>query len=301
MAFKILTLDGGGARGLYSLHILKRISEEFKANLSSNFDMIVGTSTGAIIAAALSIDYPIGDLTKLYERDGARIFQRQRFSFHGYHRSKYKKDNLLAMLDSILGQKTMTDSKTRLVIPATDISNGSVFVFKSPYLEDFVRDADILLRDAVMASCSAPTYFDPQVVREYLIADGGLWANNPTMVGLTEALGKLKESITEIKILSIGTGTGHKYYKPDGSTRKSWGLLTGWKGSTLIDMILNLQSASVENTVGLILDQKNYVRLTFSTDKDLRLDDLRLLREMKSKADHDFTYSAARIKKLLTS
>jgi len=74
---RILAIDGGGIRGIYAAYILNRIAEEFGITFCKCFDLIVGTSTGAIIAAALATNHPISDVVKLYEQDGRRIFKKQ--------------------------------------------------------------------------------------------------------------------------------------------------------------------------------------------------------------------------------
>ena len=157
-------------------------------------------------------------------------------------------------MDQTFGSKTMSDTLTRLMIPATDIGNGQVFVFKSNYLEEFVRDKDIKIADAVLASCSAPTYFNPIVVKEYLLADGGLWANNPSMAALIEATGKMKTPVEKVRLLSIGTGIGNRYY-PHKAANIRWrkaGNLFGlsFYGTKLIEVLLNLQSKSVQKHDG---------------------------------------------------
>jgi patatin-like phospholipase/acyl hydrolase len=75
-----------------------------------------------------------------------------------------------------------------------------------------VRDREITVVDAVMASAAAPTFFDPVRVHEYLLADGGIWANNPSLVAYTEAVGKLGQNPDDVRVLSIGTGTGNQPY-----------------------------------------------------------------------------------------
>jgi uncharacterized protein len=75
--FKILSIDGGGIRGVYSAHILKRIEEEFKIKLHDYFDLVAGTSTGSIIAAAIACDISIDDVEQLYKDKGAKIFSRK--------------------------------------------------------------------------------------------------------------------------------------------------------------------------------------------------------------------------------
>lgn len=300
MTFKILAIDGGGIRGLYPAYILKRIHEEFKINFSEYFDLIIGTSTGSIIAGSLAVDYPIEKVVLLYEVEGEKIFSKNSFNFAGFYQSKYSKKYLEIVLNKVFGNKTLSDVKnTRLVIPATDIANGQVFVFKSSYLEEFVRDRNTKIVDAILSSCSAPTYFDPNKIENYLLADGGLWANNPTLVGLTEAIGKLKLDQDDVKILSVGTGLGKQYYSIDDALNKKWGLINGWEGSKLIEAILNLQSISTENIVKFLVKEDNYLRLNFISDRKLDLDNTKILENLKTKADHTFTYESEKIRNFL--
>ncbi|MBD2067229.1 patatin-like phospholipase family protein [Leptolyngbya sp. FACHB-671] len=301
MPFRILAIDGGGIRGLYAAYLLKKIHEELNVDFSEYFDLVIGTSTGSIIAGAIAVDYPIEKVVLLYEVEGRKIFSPNSFSFSGFYKSKYSKKYLEIILNKALGSKTLSDiKKTRLVIPATDIANGQVFVFKSSYLDEFVRDKNTKIVDAILASCSAPTYFDPNRVDNYLLADGGLWANNPALVGLTEAIGKLKISKDEVRILSIGTGVGSQYYEIDGAENRNWGITNGWQGSKLVDSILNLQSISSENMTRLILGENQYLRLNFSSDTKLSIDKFNILDSLKSRADQTFTYEVNKIRSFIS-
>ncbi len=300
MMFKILCIDGGGIRGIYPAYILHRIEEEYKIKINKFFDMVIGTSTGSIIAGAISIDYSLKDIVRIFEEKSSDIFRKRLFSFCGIVKSQYDKTVLQKILELTLGSKTLSETKIRLVIPATDIRNGNVHVFKSNYLSEFVRDKNIKISDAILASCSAPTYFDPQKVGDamYNLVDGGLWANNPSMVALTEAIGKLCYDKNDVKILSIGTGFNHITYDIESITGKSWGLLKNWKGKKLLEMILNLQSLNDTNRVKLIL-RDNYLRINYETEKELSLDNYKILEDMKNRADYSFTYNSERIKHFL--
>lgn len=297
--FNILAIDGGGIRGMYAAHILKRVSAELHVNFITQFDLITGTSTGSIIAAALAAGIAIDDVAAFYENEGHKVFLSQRFNLRGTLRSKYSKKELSNILNEFFQHQVLADAKTRLLIPATDISNGTVHVFKSPYLEEFVRDKNVRIADAVSASCSAPLYFDPQQVTPYLLSDGGLWANNPALVGLIEATGKLRIPIQNVRLFSVGAGMSRKYYNMSPKTT-NWGLAR-WKPLKLVSMILNLQSSSAENMVRLMLPQSSYVRINFSTDNELSLDDCSTsINDLKTKADFDFTHDSQKIRDLLT-
>lgn len=300
MSFRILTIDGGGVRGIYPAHILKRIEEVFQIRLHEIFDMVVGTSTGSIIASAIAVDYPLVDVVTIFEEKSQKIFRKRWLSFGGATKSRYRRKEIEDILRIALGSRTLSETKTRLVIPATDMVNGNVHVFKSKYLDEFVRDTNVKIADAVLASCAAPAFFDPKLVGEanYMLADGGLWANNPSTVALTEAIGKLGLDKNKVKILSIGTGSKQIGYQVGGAENRNWGILGGWRGKKLVNLILQLQSLSETNKAELIL-RENYLRLDHLSDKKLHLDDAKIVKEMKNRADFTFTRNSEKIKNFL--
>lgn len=294
---KLLAIDGGGIRGIYASHVLERIQKEFKTEFHSEFDLIAGTSTGSIIAAAIAFGIPISKVTELYREKGSSIFRPKRWTFGGTVAPRYSSEPLRAALVSVFEDATLSDARTRLVIPATDIGNGGVHVFKSAYDEKFVRDRNVKVVDAVLASCSAPSYFAPSRVGPYQLSDGGLWANNPSLVAVTEALTRLGAERSAIRLLSVGTGIGKNYY-PLSNVDKRWGFLNGWGISKFISMLLNLQAATASNVTQLILDKHQSVRVNFESDLPLSLDDIGTLDDLISRADKDFTHNSAAIRQL---
>ena len=190
-AFNILALDGGGIRGVYGAHVLAKLEDTLSAPVRERFDLIAGTSTGSILAGAASMNIPMETLVGLFESQAGRIFSRRRFSLFPFVRSRYSTHPLDRVIGEYVPEVTMGEVPTPLMITSSDISTGGVHVFKSRYLEDlgepYMRDGEVRLRDAILASCAAPTYFDPRQVGQYLLADGGLWANNPTIIAVIEA------------------------------------------------------------------------------------------------------------------
>ncbi|MDR2706884.1 MAG: patatin-like phospholipase family protein [Planctomycetaceae bacterium] len=245
--FKILSIDGGGFRGVYAAHILKRIEETYKVSWTTDFDMITGTSTGSIIAAGLVCGMSAKEVVDKYETLGKTVFKKKLscrlWGIGGLLSqcySPYNANNLKKELENVFGNKKLGDYKFPLLIPATDIANGTVYVFKSQYDNNFVRDKEMRVADAVLASCSAPIYFDPQHVGDYLLADGGLWANNPALIATVEAKRRFAQPLENVQILSLGTGESRLSYSMKPSCL-GWGFLTRWNKSQLIEMILNLQ------------------------------------------------------------
>ena len=161
-AFNILALDGGGTRGIYSAQLLASIERDAGAQVRERFDLIAGTSTGSIIAGAAAAGIPMSDVVRLFEEEAPRIFRRRWLgSFH--IRSKYPRPPLEQVIRSCVSDLTLGEVSTPLMIMGSDISTGGVHVFKSRYPkelgEPYVRDSDVSLGDAILASCAAPTYF----------------------------------------------------------------------------------------------------------------------------------------------
>jgi uncharacterized protein len=296
---KILSIDGGGIRGVFPAHILRCISTRLEINLHEHFDMIAGTSTGAIIAAAVACEIDPDKIISLYREYGELIFARKtpwwprKFGTEPVVHSVYDSDSLRKVLRDIFGERKLGEILKPLLLPATDIGNGCVHVFKSGYSKNFMRDKDVYVRDAVAASCSAPTFFDPTKVNEYLLADGGLWANNPSLAAVIDAKRRLKIDFSEIKILSLGTGHAKTCYGVQND--KKWGFATGWKGKEFISFIMSLQAQSTNNYLELMLEEGQMLRLNFESDQQLPLDDCSTVDDLISRADRVFTYCTPKI------
>ena len=294
--FYILALDGGGTRGVYSAQVLACIEELNGEPLRERFDLIAGTSTGSIIAGAAAAGIPMSRVVELFEKESPHIFKRRRLgSFH--IRSKYSRRPLEQVVRSFVSDLTLGEIATPLMIMSSDISTGGVHVFKSGYLRDlgqpYVRDADIVLSDAILASCAAPTYFDPVPVGDFRLADGGLWANNPSIIALTEAVAKFGRSVEQLRILSIGTGHSVNVY----AGNRLWGLFTGWGREKLVSYVLRLQSDASANMAKLLLTDR-YLRM----DPEIEawgLDDIEHLTNLKALATRDFALRSDEIAKHL--
>lgn len=295
---KILAIDGGGYRGVFAAHVLNRAEQEFSAAWKADFSLIAGTSTGSLIAAGLACGISAHDICEIYKSKGNEIFKKRRYSRLGLASSRYKSSSLKNVLTDIFGAKKLGEIDVPLLIPSTDIGNGCVHVLKSSYDPGFYRDPNVFVVDAIMASCSAPTYFDPHITEHYMLADGGLWANNPALIAAVEAKKRLGAKLEDLKVLSIGTGVGKKYYsqkKTISSHMLGWGFATRWGASKFIDMILNLQSETASNTLQLLLEEKQIVRVNFSSDRNLSLDDPSMYSDLCTKADREFTHKSEQI------
>lgn len=298
--FKILSIDGGGIRGIYPAYILQCIQDRLDVDVFKEFDMITGTSTGSIIAAGIACKKKPSEIVSLYQNHGANIFSQEKKSFwpsifkQGFH-SKYNNKCLREILQNEFYNTKLGSIEKPLLIPATDVGHGGVHVFKSSYSKDFTRDKNVAVSDAVLASCSAPIYFDPTKVGSYLLADGGVWANNPALAAVIDANYRLNISMEDIRVLSIGTGESRSAY--GAKMRDSWGFLTGWKGKEFISFLLSLQAQSTQNYLQLMLTDNQLIRLNFESDNPLPLDDASTLDDLVSRADRTFTHETAKLKK----
>lgn len=292
--FNILSIDGGGIRGVYAVAILCKMQENLAGHLQEKFDLITGTSTGAIIAAGLSVGIPPKTILDMYKDQGEYIFKKSLWG--GFIRPKYDNEKLKQVLDDVFEDKTFRETKTRLMVTATNISDGMPWVFKSHYHQRLTRDTDVKLADAVLASCSAPLYFNPYEHDEQLLVDGGLWANNPALAALVEALGhNIGISRYKIRLLSIGTGINIKHY-PLEWIEKEWGA-TRW-GVGLIDLIFNMQSFSVEKYLRTIMKEEQYLRINFTLDDNLGIGDVKTMDTLIEKGIDDYNKYEDEIKRL---
>jgi hypothetical protein len=232
--FKVLCIDGGGIKGLYSATILQHLEEQYNCSISDHFDMLCGTSTGGLIALALSLKIPAADIVRFYREEGGNIFP-QYTGIRWIHRiwsgfkqitwnGKFSDEPLKAALQKVFGDRVLGESQNLLCIPSYTITDARPWVFKFDHPEGgLVRDNATRYVDVALATSAAPTYFpvaeNPTHHNKQFI-DGGVWANNPTLVGFLESLnyfvGKGKEfqnlSILSMSSLTLtgGTRTGKK-------------------------------------------------------------------------------------------
>lgn len=246
--FKILSIDGGGIKGLYSASILKKFEEKFNCKTSDHFDMICGTSTGGLIALALSLKISAEEICEFYEKKGELIFPKnvkRKIPFFGIidygflkqiaKGGKYSDKGLKEALIEIFAENQIKDCNNLLCIPSYSITEAKPKVFKFDHDKGKMsRDNEAPIIDIALATSAAPTYFplaESKFYNNEQFIDGGVWANNPTLVGLLEALnyfvgnGKDKE-YDSIEILSLSSLTitgGKKTGLKRERSFKDWG------------------------------------------------------------------------------
>ncbi|BET29212.1 patatin-like phospholipase family protein [Wolbachia pipientis] len=256
MAKYILSVDGGGIRGIIPAIVLAEIEYRTKKPISQIFDLMVGTSTGGIIVAGLcNKQYSALDLVDLYQKDGPHIFKSSFFRrsiFSWLNCAQYSCKNIECVLNRYFGDSTLADATNNLMLTSYDIKNNYPFFFKS-WREDrnFIK-----LKDALRATTAAPTYFAPKYLKinqkEMVLVDGGVFANNPAACAY--ASGKRLFPNDDIIILSIGTGRTDRSI----ANSKRFGKI-GW-----IKPLIHVMFASSLDAVNYQLDQvigDKYIRI----------------------------------------
>lgn len=215
--FKVLAVDGGGIKGLFAATILAEF-ERVNGSIADHFDLLCGTSTGGLIALALAAGKSADEIVEFYLTWGPKIFPGRNFAVRFMKRRGLLFPNsrntdvvLRQAISEIIGDKRMQDSNSYLCIPTLSLINSAPYVFKTDHDESLKRDATVFMRDAALATSAAPFYFpvataDDRPGAEFV--DGGLWANNPSLIGLIEAIrffvGETKP-YDDLKILSLST------------------------------------------------------------------------------------------------
>jgi len=214
--FRILSLDGGGIKGVFTASVLATLEDDTGVSVADHFDLITGTSTGGIIAIGLGLGISAQEIRDFYHDKGASIFpgtslaERTGGFLRQLCKPKHSHADLRAALVQVFGDRKFGESKCRLTIPTYDAIAGRIFVMKTAHHERFKYDIDASAVDVALATSAAPTYFSAApfpIHKDASYVDGGVWANTPVMVGVTEAVGFLDVALEEIDVLSIGTTT----------------------------------------------------------------------------------------------
>ena len=256
--FQILSLDGGGLRGMYSAAVLARFEEDLGVTITDHFDLIAGTSTGGIIAVALGLGVRPRQIVEFYAKLGPTVFRDRGLAgaLRQLVRSKHRVAPLREALAGVFGERTFGESTKRLVITSFNLGSNAVYLFRTPHLPTLTRDWRESAVDVALATSAAPTYLPAVNLGGIRLVDGGVWANNPVMTAVIEAVGPLAVPPTAIKVLSLGTTTDI----PRRHRRLDRGGLIQWAHAG-VDVLMRAQSISVINHVGHLLGNSRIKRL----------------------------------------
>jgi uncharacterized protein len=251
---KVLAIDGGGIRGLIPALVLAEIERRTGRAAGELVDLVAGTSTGAIIACALTRPDPLPAerIAAIYVEEGPRIFDRTLLkritSADGYLDERYESDGLLEALRRHLGTARLADASPALLLTAYDLQRRRALLLR--------RDDDLSMVDAAHASSAAPTYFEPVRVGDATLVDGGVFATNPAVCAYAEAAGELE------LLLSLGTGE-HTRPLPY-ETVRDWGRLE-W-AQPVLDVVFDGIADAVDLQLSALL-AGDYVRLQTPLDE----------------------------------
>ncbi|HEY1772904.1 MAG TPA: CBASS cGAMP-activated phospholipase [Gammaproteobacteria bacterium] len=278
--FRILSIDGGGIKGLFAARLLSEleISLPRDKRLVDCFDMIVGTSTGGILALGIGLEVPCSQIYNLYVSEGKIIFSShgippwirkpwqftRRIFTHGYESAPLER-----ALRKVFGNQLFGESVLPLCVPAFEARYGDPNIFKTPHHPDYYLDGSMPAIEVALATSAAPTYFRPRVDGGYVLLDGGVLANNPAMVGIVDALACFDIAPKQIRLTSIGFGD-----KPYVIPR--WKTLFGgmWLFRKISIGMMSIQSKNTMGQAKLLLGSENILRIEPELGKNtIELDD----------------------------
>lgn len=278
---KILSIDGGGIRGIIPARVMQAIEERAGKPLCQLFDYIVGTSTGGILAmgAALPDDkgqprYRAADGLDFYISGGPRIFpEGPKYVARQFITAKYPARKLEQVFRERFGEATLGDSLTRVLVTAyaTNLSHPKFFKSWDP------KDQGYRMRDVARATSAAPTFFDPVELqgpkRSYTLIDGGVFANNPAMCGLADAIQQNPDvPLSDFLVVSLGAGDT-VYPFVNQFSGLGWGVVEWMIGLRVFHLFLDGSIDAVTYQLNAILGPQRFVRFQAPLPDDLSMMD----------------------------
>ena len=284
---KVLSIDGGGIRGILPAMVLSELEERTGRQVSTLFDLVAGTSTGGILALALTKPsesgtpaYSAADLVKLYEDQGPRIFSRSVWheirSVGSLLADKYPAAGIEEVLDKYLGDTRLRDALTNVMVTSYDIEARRPMFFKS-WLAKRDPASDFPMKAVARATSAAPTYFPPARVDTvgptgfYALIDGGVFANNPGVCAYAEAR-ILNRGRNDFLLLSLGTGGQTRTIPYDKA--KDWGVAE-W-AQPILSVVLDGVSTAADYQLRELLPPRDGTQrfFRFQTQLSMGSDDL---------------------------
>lgn len=254
---RVLSIDGGGIRGIIPALVLAEVEQRTGRRVAELFDLVAGTSTGGILACALTRPgaRPAAELVALYRTEGPKIFHRSAAhrvrSAEGLLEEKYPDGALEDALDRYLGAGRLSDATTRVLVTAYDLQAREPHFFKSWRGGDLDAPLQIVAR----ATAAAPTYFEPIEVGARSLIDGGVFATNPAMCAYAEAV--VLEGAPPALVLSLGTGSQTRPILQRDAA--SWGLVQWVR--PVIDVVFDGVSDTVEYQLEHLMPAGSVFRL----------------------------------------
>ena len=278
---RVLSIDGGGIKGALPASFLATLEDSLGQPVIDYFDLIVGTSTGGIIALGLGLGLTAQQILSFYEVDGPKIFAGNRLIrwLRQLGISKYDSAPLRRALENVFKQRTLGESKKRLVIPSFNLDTGEVHIWKTSHHPRLERDYKSTMVEVALATAAAPTYFPTyRSAAGAPLIDGGMWANNPIAVAVVEAIGVLNWPRESIRVLSLGCSSTPL----DVGLARSRSLGRTYWGLKIANVFMTAQATSALGMAQhLVSDRNNIVRICPSVSKRFGLDSLTELQSLK--------------------
>jgi uncharacterized protein len=265
---RVLSLAGGGFLGLYTAAVLAGLEERAGEPLARRFDLIAGTSIGAVLALALAFEVPMERIVRLFIEEGPEVFSSRSLPSGPLTRlvdlsrsvlgPKYSGAALRKALQVEFGERRLSDALHRVVIPAVDVGECRTKIFKTPHAQESLGDGALRAVDVAMAACAAPAYFPSVRIGKRLYADGGLFAVAPDQVALHELEHFIGADLARVHMLSVGTATAS--YRPAEGVTDGAGAV-GWMSEGRL--ILTLIAVQQQHVQAMLEDRlgERYVRL----------------------------------------
>ncbi len=271
----ILSIDGGGIRGVAVLPQLEYLETQLKSPITNHFNYIAANSTGGIIGVLLAIGYSVKEIKQFYLEHGEKIFNKQPLKW-GLFEPEYDVDYFEYIIKKKVSNLRLSDVNINLIVPATNYSekysNKLVHIFKSSKAKAD-PNYDYSLFDVVRATTSAQTYFRPHIINNEIFIDGGMCINSPSMVAFYEAQDDNKFDSNPGNINVISFSTGQKIPSAEKQLKERKKALKGgkleWAAET-VDLLLSAQQHMVDyfmnknNDYGLCNYQRIKTYLNFS-------------------------------------
>ena len=290
-----MALDGGGFKGLFSAAVLAFLEEDLHINVVDHFDLITGTSTGGIISLGLGNGMRPREIVEFYVSKSPQIFTLSCLpSLRHLFKSKYQAEPLEKSLQECFKDKRLANSCKRLVIPSYNIGDDSVYLFKTPHHERLRRDYKIPMWKVARATSAAPTYFPAfSGIDNVKLIDGGVWANNPSIVGITEAVSLLEVPLEQIYVLNLGTTDEVRAYPVH---LEKGGCLKWYKAA--VDIIMRGQSIGAYVQTQHLIGKDHIERLDPKVPDGLFALDKLSIEALFGKAAHESRHFCPRFKEL---
>lgn len=282
--YRVLSIDGGGFLGLATATFIQHIERHFSVRFADTFDLFCGTSTGAIIVAALAIGKSGDEIAALYKDLGPKVFGAKKAI--GWIRAKYSIEKLEECLRPQLSDIRLGDireSGKSILITAFNRTTGKPRIFKTDHSQQLSTDSELSLLDVVLASTSAPTYFrsitiqNPTTELSEVFCDGGVACNHPALLGFGEAAYELGNSPSRIRLLSLSTPREDlgKSYESLGDADHG---IIQWRNS-ISSILIDSNSALVHETLRRLVEvfgdrRPRYVRIELENRNRLQFDDV---------------------------